>query len=311
MSNDISNIGHLFISLRKNLNLSREKFCSGVCSSKYLYLIEKGERTPSVQIIEAFSYKVGIDLYDYFQYLDFDEPIKVKNMIDQMDNMMVSRDFDGLRRMTDVIQQMKDFSTPPLCYQIDLNIAWLLANVDLNYEKAKKIMLSTLAQMGYPVLDDSIDYGLMYRPVMRGYGLIAVCEVRGGFVSEGLDRMAKVYRLLEMRKRMRSITHTYLSMGINYAYTLIINGDYEESIRISKALISYQVEANILDRLYITYFTLGHALYLTGERDESRKWLVKCNALTFAMDIKNNEASFSEYESMQWALNEINNKLTN
>ena len=42
-------IGTILRQLRETAGLNRKQLCEGICTEKYLYIIERSQRTPSVE----------------------------------------------------------------------------------------------------------------------------------------------------------------------------------------------------------------------------------------------------------------------
>jgi DNA-binding XRE family transcriptional regulator len=64
---NMNRIGNVIKEFRCKFDMSRKELSANICSEKYVYLIEKGERSPSTDITVAFSDKRrplhGIDYY--------------------------------------------------------------------------------------------------------------------------------------------------------------------------------------------------------------------------------------------------------
>ena len=68
-------IGDIIKEQRTMNNMSRQTIAEGICSEKYIYLIERNERNPSAYILDQLSEKLGIDLFEYYQYQNFKNSI--------------------------------------------------------------------------------------------------------------------------------------------------------------------------------------------------------------------------------------------
>ena len=62
---------------RKKKGISQELLADGVCSREYIGLIEKGKNIPTLYMVDAFSKKMGINLFDAYaliiEHNDFDD----------------------------------------------------------------------------------------------------------------------------------------------------------------------------------------------------------------------------------------------
>lgn len=63
-------IGSIIRDSRNRLRMSRKELAENICSEKYLYLIEKGDRTPSSEITRLLGDKVGVDIFKYYAVYD-------------------------------------------------------------------------------------------------------------------------------------------------------------------------------------------------------------------------------------------------
>lgn len=59
----MNHIGNVIKTLRCNLGLAAIDTAKDICTEKYLYLIEKGERIPSVEITRFIGTRLGTDLF--------------------------------------------------------------------------------------------------------------------------------------------------------------------------------------------------------------------------------------------------------
>ncbi len=71
---------------RKKKGISQELLADGVCSREYIGLIEKGKNIPTLYMVDAFSKKMGINLFDAYaliiEHNDFDTHLKIQRMDD-------------------------------------------------------------------------------------------------------------------------------------------------------------------------------------------------------------------------------------
>ena len=71
---------------RKKKGISQELLADGVCSREYIGLIEKGKNIPTLYMVDAFSKKMGINLFDAYaliiEHNDFDTHLKIEQMND-------------------------------------------------------------------------------------------------------------------------------------------------------------------------------------------------------------------------------------
>lgn len=74
----MNHIGNVIKEYRSLIGMSRNDIAKNICTEKYVYLIEKGQRTPSADMTRLLGDNLGIDLFEYYQYLDCINPIEVR-----------------------------------------------------------------------------------------------------------------------------------------------------------------------------------------------------------------------------------------
>lgn len=113
-------IGEIIKERRIFKNMSRETLSEGICTEKYVYLIEKNERNPSAYILDCFSEKLGIDLFEYYQYLNFENKSLVVEYRKKFDRYIKLGDMEKLKEESLKASQLEDFKREPLSYDISI-----------------------------------------------------------------------------------------------------------------------------------------------------------------------------------------------
>lgn len=122
---NMKKMGPLIKSIRTSQGISRESLAKGIYSSKYIYLIEKGLRTPSSEILIDVGIRLNFDLFEYFPYMDCENPLVVKAFIDEFHLLRAKKDLDKLEEMTDEARKNRAFQNVPWKSQIDYNQAYI------------------------------------------------------------------------------------------------------------------------------------------------------------------------------------------
>jgi len=93
----------------------------GICTDKYIYLIEKGERSPSTEILRLLGNRLGVDYVVYYEYLDCLDPIRVREFMIQMKVIRKNNNQAELMEVTLEAKKIPDFNTLPWKYEVVLN----------------------------------------------------------------------------------------------------------------------------------------------------------------------------------------------
>lgn len=105
----MTHIGSIIQSWREERQFSRLHLSKDICTEKYLYMIEREMRTPSAEILDAFGIRLGVNLFDYFPYLDCDEPRKVLKHMNKINAYRWTTDFSLLQSTFEETKKIKDF----------------------------------------------------------------------------------------------------------------------------------------------------------------------------------------------------------
>jgi transcriptional regulator with XRE-family HTH domain len=68
--------GKVIRHFREEQNLTRNELSDGICHSQYLYMIERGERNPSFEVLEMIFSRLNIKWLQYLYFLEMDNPVE-------------------------------------------------------------------------------------------------------------------------------------------------------------------------------------------------------------------------------------------
>lgn len=100
----MQNIGNLIYDVREKKGMTRSELAEGICSKKYIYMIENGERSPSIQILMGISKKLHFNFFDTISYLSNEEPLKLKELISTFIRL---RTHDNSKKIIEYAQSIK------------------------------------------------------------------------------------------------------------------------------------------------------------------------------------------------------------
>lgn len=169
---------------RTKEGLSQEQLADNICSREYISLIEKGKKIPTLYMVDAFSKKMGINLFDAYalviEHNDFDTHLRIEELNDAIN----ARNDDRLYQLAVEYAKLPGFSygVPYQCIKHALSLYY--ANVSCDYEKAVQYASEGLAVSGLtnlagkaPLPVSNLDICLLTAKA------VALC--RGGWHSEG------------------------------------------------------------------------------------------------------------------------------
>lgn len=101
-------IGETLKAVRLSEGLSVQEVAKGICSPKYIYLIEKGDRTPSLLILSKLNKKFKFDLYTIFPFSECQDPLYYAKIHADLSQY---RSFYNVAKLKATLSSLPDFET--------------------------------------------------------------------------------------------------------------------------------------------------------------------------------------------------------
>lgn len=101
-------IGSIIKALRKEKGITVYDLSLGICSERYMYMIENNSKYPSVEILRKLSDRLELNIFEYFQYIGFCNPIKSKWLVEEFRRLREVNDFDKLIKLNKEALASKD-----------------------------------------------------------------------------------------------------------------------------------------------------------------------------------------------------------
>lgn len=247
----MSHIGEVIEYFRHQKNLTRADLAKDICSEKYIYLIEKEERTPSAKMLIEISDRLNTDLFAYYRYLDCENPIAVMAYINKFSHLRLTYQQKELRELTVSAKELPDFQKAPWSHEILRNESDLLICSGENFEEVLAMIEDFLSSNDEKNLSASTYASLLVSA--------SICLANLG----DLSKAEKV--LLEAKEKMTDrhltfqdeIIHSDISISLMYLkYRL---GKYEEVVKEAGIMLKNRNKRDFMDRLHFAYFYLALA----------------------------------------------------
>jgi len=260
-------IGNVIKEYRSIIKMSRKELSENICSEKYVYLIEKGERTPSAEVTRQFGNKMGVDLFKYFEYLDCLNPIDVEAMIVRFNKCRMENDPITLKRVTDVALKLPDFQKSPWVYEIKYNrMFYMILKENRCYEAIKE--LQDVIQNTEANYSKDIYLARFYVLLSTSYQMLMDLENARNAVASASEMIANKMHILQdapivVTVKINKITLHYLS------------SEFDEVIEEGLSLNQYQIDMHLYEMGHHGLFYLAYAHYQKGLEDEGIVWFTK------------------------------------
>lgn len=143
----MSRIGIIIKELRQIKNLSRTELAEGICTEKYIYLIEKGERTPSSELLILLGRRLGEDLLAQFKFSNCDDPVAISKMQYELSKQIRQGEYEQGFLLTQEAERYSDNTKVPWKHMLKANRILCQMQRSKEYEQAIAEAEQALASM--------------------------------------------------------------------------------------------------------------------------------------------------------------------
>ncbi|ABX41928.1 helix-turn-helix domain-containing protein [Lachnoclostridium phytofermentans] len=263
----MNHFGILIREYRESLGISRKELSEGICTEKYIYLIEKGDRTPSVDILSVISERLGVDLFDYYQYLGCNNPIVVRDALRQFNICRRKFDFIELEKITNTVIQYPDFKSKPWLYEIEVNYLFINIFKKRNYIDGKEKIINLLNDM-------EAKYSNSYYALFL-YTLLTVCYEFIDDLTSAKETLQIAERIIDNKENIDKFNILIIAVKVCSISTSYHSGEYELVIQKGNEFLLYLYSLSVYLYIYYAYFYLSFAYYNLGKYEEASEYFKK------------------------------------
>lgn len=256
----MAHIGMVIRNFREHLGLSRNELSQLVCSEKYLYLIEAGKRSPSSQLLYAFSDRLNEDLFIYYRYLDCKDPISVCQFINKFNLYRQKGDYNSLKEINSKARDLPDFKKNPWKYEILINDLSAHAFLENKYEDSITKLCEVLSDISVQHIENVAK--------ARLYILLSTCYTILGDIESAHAATMKVAQLLP-ETNITYHDQTHIAAHINMLTSLYFIKNYTEVCSKGIHLIEYMSDCGFYDRLLFPYFFTAFSYYHISDFEQA------------------------------------------
>ena len=237
-------IGECIRQRRKELNLTQEQVCDGICDPVSLSRIENGKQTPRRSIINALLQRLGLPDDRYYALVSENElemEALRKEIIACNATGKVSEGFEKLA-------QFEKLSDPddPIAQQFILRSREVLGCLDRRYTPQERIdLLMQAIRLTVPRFElDQIEQFLYSRDEIKIINQISIAYSDDGQNEKAAEIYAQLLRYVRSHFKETITSHGLLPLVLyNYARVLDLCGRYKEGAELAqecrKACIQY------------------------------------------------------------------------
>lgn len=254
-------IGDIIKKQRLLLDMSRKTLSEGICSEKYVYLIERNERNPSAYILNGFSDRLGIDLFGYYQYLNYDNKTKVFKHVENFERYSKTSDILKLKNESLEASELKAFQQEPLIYDIKV-IDCLYKTIVLDEAEEAAKELNKIIETDELNIDPIT--------LVNAYVALATAYQLEGLWEQAREAIEIAYDLIRDKTAFTRYNTVIISVLISVTSLLYNLEEYEELVKYSNWLMDFQEKYSEYNRFYYVEYYLAFAYYKTGDSVKAR-----------------------------------------
>lgn len=265
-------IGQVIQKLRVNRKLSRNTLSNGICTEKYLYLIEKGQRTPSSEVSHLLSARLGVDLFQYYEYLDCIEPIYVHDAINKLNAYRRTTNFSESIVLIRELALHPDFQKPPYSYELEVDKLGYRMFIKNEYVDAIEDIISLIDSIDNKYSEEEFTANL--------YVLLSTALQNSMRLEEAKKAQNQAMSILENKEGITKYHQVIYSSRLNRMTLAYLERDYQAVINDGLWLYDFSNRTNVNDRSDFTYYCIAMGYWGAGQKEEAMLWLENC---VFAM----------------------------
>lgn len=251
----MNHIGSIIKEFRLLRQLTQEQLAENICSEKYVYLIEKGERTPSTDLLRQFSDKLKVDLFGFYRFIDCSDPVKVCEMIDDLTFCQKKGDFSETEKLVQKAEKMPDFKTKPWIHILEAN---RIACKVFNEKKYKESIADIKSALNN--VEDNHRNSIF---VLSLYVLLSTCYQILGQIEEAKVITEKINHIIKNKYNNVTHNHIIITGRISLLTFYYHSGEFDKAIDMGEGLVEFQEEVNSLDRIHYAFAFLAFTYYKT------------------------------------------------
>lgn len=258
----MNQIGKIIKYFRQINNMPREQLSRGICTAKYLYLIEKGDRTPSNAILAKLGERMNMSFFDYYNYLECEDPIEVKKIMTEFMRYRRNFDFEKLTHYQDVADAVPDFKKIPWIFEIDFNQSMLKLILDRKPKEAARDILNTISKM-----PPEYQYGVHH---LRQLILLSFCYLESDKIKTATFTIEQVRENVECKADFFEFQQIYFIGAYIHIIIKLRNGDPAAALEIVDKVLLRQKEMHYYDFHHFSLLLKGYALLKLGKFEDAR-----------------------------------------
>ncbi len=272
----MNHIGIIIRQFRRQLGLTQKDLADGICTARYIYLIEKGDRTPSIDVLKKLSARLRVNLFEVSNYLACKNTIQAYEAVNLFERYRSKLDLKGLSEATQRMEKEEDMQREPLKLEIILNKA--IIDV-LGGNRTEEII--RVFEQNY---DRLINGRYFEKTYIRYLALIAFSYLMLNDHQKSESIISKAFELLNAMDEDEFKETIILTRMIHLALTYKM-GKYDETINEGLRLLEYQRKRSLFERTECTYYLITLAYLKKNQNKKAYEFTMKIIYIALLEDV--------------------------
>lgn len=273
-------IGEVIKRKRKELGLTQEELCEGICEPSTISRIESGKQVPAKNKLDALLQRLDLPGDRYYALLSRNE-LEISNLQSQIISCNVAKNKrDGLQYLEKLEEIVSE--DDHLIRQFILRSKIAFGYLDgenlrpYTYEEKEKVLFEAL-YLTVPKFDiDEINNNFYTVEEIKIINQIALNYSDAGQNKTAIDIYHQLLKYIKKHlMNLKESNGLLILIAYNYSRSLYFEKRYEESIDIANLGLEASRQERCFSCLGGLLSVLGHALYVEGKLEESKKHLLQ------------------------------------
>ena len=269
-------IGEVIKRKRKELGLTQEELCEGICEPSTISRIESGKQVPAKNKLDALLQRLDLPGDRYYTLLSRNE-LEISNLQSQVISSNVSNNNrDGLQYLEKLegIVSEDDYLIRQFILRSKVALGYLDGEDIRSYTfDEKEKMLFEALYLTVPKFDiEEIDKNYYTVEEIKIINQIALNYSDAGENKKAIDVYNQLLKYIEKHlMNLKEANGLVILISYNCSRSLYLEKRYEESIAAANLGLEVSIEERCTSCLGGLLSVLGHAFYAEGRLEESKK----------------------------------------
>lgn len=270
-------IGEVIKRKRKELGLTQEELCEGICEPSTISRIESGKQVPAKNKLDALLQRLDLPGDRYYALLSKNE-LEISNLQSQVISSNVSNNNrDGLQyleKLEGIISE-DDHLIKQFILRSKVALGYLDGEDIRSYAfDEKEKMLFEAIYLTVPKFDiEEIDKNYYTVEEIKIINQIALNYSDAGQNKKAIDVYNQLLKYIEKHlMNLKESNGLVILISYNCSRSLYLEKRYEESIGVANLGLEVSIQERCSSYLGGFLSVLGHAFYAEGRLEESKKY---------------------------------------